>query len=103
MNPASAPAHVAGRSWLASRKCTARPGNRMGNTCAILVCYIVHADRNERWSSSVMLQALRRNLHSARRRMAVATGFARREDGAVALEFAIIAAPFLALILASMQ
>ena len=50
-----------------------------------------------------MLQALKLNLVSARKRLAIATGFARREDGAVAIEFAIIAAPFLALILASMQ
>ncbi|HLH98308.1 MAG TPA: TadE/TadG family type IV pilus assembly protein [Xanthobacteraceae bacterium] len=50
-----------------------------------------------------MLQALKSKLISARRRLAVATGFARREEGAAALEFAIIAAPFLALILASMQ
>src|SRR5579872_245006 len=63
----------------------------------------MHAHRNELWSSAVMLQALRLKLNSARKRLAIATGFARREDGAVAVEFAIIAAPFLALILASMQ
>src|SRR5579871_6918275 len=50
-----------------------------------------------------MLEVLKLKLVSVRRRLAVAAGFARREDGAAALEFAIIAAPFLALILASMQ
>jgi Flp pilus assembly protein TadG len=57
----------------------------------------------EIWSSSVMLQALKSRLSSARKRLTQVTGFAQREDGAAALEFAIIAAPFLALILAAMQ
>jgi Flp pilus assembly protein TadG len=35
--------------------------------------------------------------------LAIAAGFARREDGAAALEFAIVAAPFIALILATIQ
>jgi Flp pilus assembly protein TadG len=57
----------------------------------------------EIWSSSVMLQALKSRLSSTRKRLARVTGFAQREDGAAALEFAIVAAPFLALILAAMQ
>jgi len=50
-----------------------------------------------------MLQTLKSKLVSARKRLAIATGFARHEEGAAALEFAIIAAPFIALILAAMQ
>ena|SRR5450432_1172252 len=37
------------------------------------------------------------------KRLAIAAGFARREDGAAALEFAIVAAPFIALVLATLQ
>jgi Flp pilus assembly protein TadG len=51
----------------------------------------------------VTLATLKNRLDAARRRLAVATGFARREDGAAAVEFAIIAAPFIALILATVQ
>ena len=46
---------------------------------------------------------LKNRLASGRRRLASPAGFARREDGAAALEFAIVAAPFIALILATMQ
>ena len=37
------------------------------------------------------------------RRRKCATDFARREDGAAALEFALVAAPFIALLLAGLQ
>jgi Flp pilus assembly protein TadG len=50
-----------------------------------------------------MLTKLRNSLITGRKRLASPAGFARREDGAAALEFAIVAAPFLALILATMQ
>jgi Flp pilus assembly protein TadG len=50
-----------------------------------------------------MLKILKSKLASGRKRLASPTGFARREDGAAALEFAIVAAPFIALILATMQ
>jgi len=50
-----------------------------------------------------MLAILKNRLASARKRLAVATGFARREDGAAAVEFAIVAAPFIALLLATVQ
>jgi len=50
-----------------------------------------------------MLKILKTRLSSGRKQLASATGFARREDGAAALEFAIVAAPFIALILAAMQ
>lgn len=50
-----------------------------------------------------MLTILKSRLASGRKRLAIAAGFARREDGAAALEFAIVAAPFIALLLASVQ
>jgi Flp pilus assembly protein TadG len=50
-----------------------------------------------------MLAILKSRLDAARKRLAVATGFARSEDGAAAVEFAIIAAPFIALLLATVQ
>ncbi|HEY2229486.1 MAG TPA: TadE/TadG family type IV pilus assembly protein [Xanthobacteraceae bacterium] len=50
-----------------------------------------------------MLTILKNRLAAGRKRLASAAGFARREDGAAALEFAIVAAPFLALILATAQ
>jgi Flp pilus assembly protein TadG len=50
-----------------------------------------------------MLAILKNRLGAVRKRLAVASGFARREDGAVAVEFAIIAAPFIALVLATVQ
>jgi Flp pilus assembly protein TadG len=50
-----------------------------------------------------MLAILKTKLASGRKRSASAAGFARREDGAAALEFAIVAAPFIALILATLQ
>jgi Flp pilus assembly protein TadG len=50
-----------------------------------------------------MLAILTSIMASGRKRLAPAVGFARREDGAAALEFAIVAAPFIALILAALQ
>ena len=50
-----------------------------------------------------MLAILKKRLASGRKRLATAAGFARREDGAAALEFAIVAAPFIALVLATVQ
>lgn len=50
-----------------------------------------------------MWTILKSKLASGRRRLASPAGFAQREDGAVAVEFAIVAAPFIALILATMQ
>jgi Flp pilus assembly protein TadG len=50
-----------------------------------------------------MLAILKNRLGAVRKRLAVASGFARREDGAAAVEFAIIAAPFIALTLATIQ
>jgi Flp pilus assembly protein TadG len=50
-----------------------------------------------------MLAILKSRLNSGRKRLATAAGFARREEGAAALEFAIVAAPFIALILATLQ
>jgi Flp pilus assembly protein TadG len=50
-----------------------------------------------------MLAILKNGLVAARKRLAVATGFVRREDGSGAVEFAIVAAPFLALLLATVQ
>jgi Flp pilus assembly protein TadG len=50
-----------------------------------------------------MLAILKNRLGAIRKRLATASGFARREDGAVAVEFAIIAAPFIALTLATLQ
>ena len=48
-----------------------------------------------------MLAILKNRLGSGRKRSAA--GFVRREDGTAALEFAIVAAPFIALILATLQ
>jgi len=61
--------------------------------------------------SSVMIEAIRTALTSGTRRLAragtmnarIARGFARREDGAAAVEFAMVAAPFLALMFAIME
>jgi Flp pilus assembly protein TadG len=50
-----------------------------------------------------MMAILKSRLNAVRKRLAVVTGFARREDGAAAVEFAIISAPFIALILATIQ
>jgi Flp pilus assembly protein TadG len=50
-----------------------------------------------------MLAILKSTLASGRKRFPSASGFARREDGAAALEFAIVAAPFIALLLATLQ
>src|SRR6266849_2662091 len=50
-----------------------------------------------------MLTILKGRLIGMRKRLAVVTGFARREDGAAAVEFAIVAAPFIALLLACVQ
>ena len=50
-----------------------------------------------------MLAILKNRLGAVRKRLAVAGGFARREDGAAAVEFAIVAAPFIALVLATVQ
>jgi Flp pilus assembly protein TadG len=50
-----------------------------------------------------MWTTLKSRLASGRKPAASVAGFARREDGAAALEFAIVAAPFIALILATMQ
>ena len=50
-----------------------------------------------------MLTILKGQLAAGRNRLASAAGFARREDGAAALEFAIVAAPFIALVLATVQ
>ena len=50
-----------------------------------------------------MWAILKSRLASGRRRAAMAAGFARRDDGAAALEFAIVAAPFIALLLATVQ
>jgi Flp pilus assembly protein TadG len=50
-----------------------------------------------------MSATLKSRLASCRKRLAIAAGFARREDGAAALEFAIVSAPFIALILATVQ
>ena len=50
-----------------------------------------------------MLAILKNSLARVRKRLAAPTGFARRQDGAAALEFAIVAAPFIALVLATIQ
>src|ERR1700726_2423177 len=50
-----------------------------------------------------MLAILKTWRACGRKRSASAAAFARREDGAAALEFAIVAAPFIALVLATVQ
>src|SRR5258708_1967338 len=50
-----------------------------------------------------MLAIFKTKLASGRKRSASAAGFVQREDGAAALEFAIIPAPFIAIILATRQ
>lgn len=50
-----------------------------------------------------MWAILKSRLASSRKRSAMAAGFVRRNDGAAALEFAIVAAPFIAIILATLQ
>jgi len=50
-----------------------------------------------------MWAMLKSRLACGRKRSAMAVGFARREDGAAALEFAIVAAPFFAIVLATLQ
>ncbi|HEY6259115.1 MAG TPA: TadE/TadG family type IV pilus assembly protein [Xanthobacteraceae bacterium] len=50
-----------------------------------------------------MLAILKRKLSFFRRRCAPAKGFASREDGAATLEFAIVAAPFIGLLVATLQ
>jgi Flp pilus assembly protein TadG len=50
-----------------------------------------------------MLTTLKNRLFSSRKRRVSAAGFARREDGAAALEFALVAAPFIALLMATLQ
>src|ERR1700692_3860133 len=66
-------------------------------------CLLDRSPIGTNWSFHVMLAILKSRLASGRKRLASADGFARREDGAAALEFAIVAAPFIALILATMQ
>jgi Flp pilus assembly protein TadG len=55
------------------------------------------------WSPSVMIAALTSKLASRCKRLASATGFVRHQKGAAALEFAIVAAPTIALTLAILQ
>jgi Flp pilus assembly protein TadG len=50
-----------------------------------------------------MLTILKNSLARVRKRLAAPAGFARRQEGAAALEFAIVAAPFIALVLATIQ
>ena len=50
-----------------------------------------------------MLKIFKSSPNSGCKRLAAVAGFARREDGAAALEFAIVAAPFIALLLATVQ
>ncbi len=50
-----------------------------------------------------MQAILKNSLARLRKRLAAPAGFARRQDGAAALEFAIVAAPFIAIILATIQ
>ncbi len=50
-----------------------------------------------------MWAILKSRLASGRTLSATAAGFVRRENGAAALEFAIVAAPFFAIILATLQ
>ena len=50
-----------------------------------------------------MWAILKSRLASGRKPTAVAARFVRREDGAAALEFAIVAAPFFAIVLATLQ
>jgi len=50
-----------------------------------------------------MFETLKSKLASGLKRSATATGFIRRQEGTAAIEFAIVAAPFLALLLAIMQ
>jgi len=50
-----------------------------------------------------MLNIFKSRPAASRKGPASAAGFARREDGAAALEFAIVAAPFIALLLATIQ
>jgi Flp pilus assembly protein TadG len=50
-----------------------------------------------------MIATLKSNLASIRRRLASSTGFVRNQAGAAALEFAIVAAPTIALTLAILQ
>jgi Flp pilus assembly protein TadG len=50
-----------------------------------------------------MLAILRNKLNFRRAKCASPASFARREDGAAALEFALVAAPFIALMLAGLQ
>jgi Flp pilus assembly protein TadG len=92
----SPPAWLAKRQFASNRPATAR------NTCAMLVCY-TQAPTGTNWSSSVMLNIFKGRQAAGRQRATSAAGFARREDGAAALEFALVAAPFIALILASVQ
>jgi Flp pilus assembly protein TadG len=50
-----------------------------------------------------MFETLKRKLESGFKRSAAATGFIRRQEGAAAVEFAIVAAPFMALVMAILQ
>jgi Flp pilus assembly protein TadG len=50
-----------------------------------------------------MLTILKIRLAAGRKRLAWAAGFARRQEGAATLEFAIVAAPFIALVVATLQ
>jgi Flp pilus assembly protein TadG len=50
-----------------------------------------------------MLKIFKSRPAAARKCGASAAGFVRREDGAAALEFAMVAAPFIALVLATIQ
>jgi Flp pilus assembly protein TadG len=50
-----------------------------------------------------MLATLKNSLARMRRQLPAAKEFARRQDGSAALEFAIVAAPFIALVLATIQ
>jgi Flp pilus assembly protein TadG len=61
-----------------------------------------NTDRNE-LESSVMWTIFKSRPAASRKGPASVAGFARREDGAAALEFAIVAAPFIALVLATIQ
>jgi Flp pilus assembly protein TadG len=50
-----------------------------------------------------MLKIFKSRLAAVRERSASVAGFGKREDGAAALEFALVAAPFIALLLATVQ
>src|SRR4030088_2173614 len=66
-------------------------------------CLLHRSTDRTNWSSSGMLKIFKSRPAAARKCGASAAGFVRREDGAAALEFAMVGGTFIAVVLATIQ